>query len=224
WDGSVDGWNFASSFTLPYIWTDVNNYHEVGTISGKEEQQASDLYDLYFSPIIAGYHFSEFEHLSLSFNVWAPTGEYDVSRIANPSLNTWTFIPQIAYTKIIPMYSIELDAVAGIQFYTRNKDTDYQNAPLFTLDMLAVKRWNKSFGFGLVLATVQQLGDDTGPIADRLNGFQGYDWVVGPTATYDTKIKGELPLSLSLRWVPSISSKNRLESDNTFMGTATLIF
>ena len=42
--------------------------------------------------------------------------------------------------------------------------------------------------------------------------------------TYDTKLADKAPLSFSLRWVPTVSSKNRLDSDSTVMATATLIF
>lgn len=72
--------------------------------------------------------------------------------------------------------------------------------------------------------TPEQLGDDSGPLADRLNGFRGHDWAVGPIVTYDTRIGARSVLSLSLRWVPTVASKNRLKSTNTFMGTATIVF
>ena len=42
--------------------------------------------------------------------------------------------------------------------------------------------------------------------------------------TYDTKLADKRSLSLSLRWVPPISSPNRLDSTSTVMGTATLEF
>jgi hypothetical protein len=37
-------------------------------------------------------------------------------------------------------------------------------------------------------------------------------------------IDGKLPLSFTLRWVPTVSSKNRLDSDSTVMGTLTFAF
>jgi hypothetical protein len=41
---------------------------------------------------------------------------------------------------------------------------------------------------------------------------------------YDTKIDGKLPLSASLRWVPTVYSENRLNSTRTLMGSISLIF
>jgi len=228
WDTGPGAWNFASSFTLPYVWTTVHTSAVFAgpggnTFSRGASDRASNLYDMYFSPLIAGYHFSKTTHMALSFNVWAPTGQYDKNALANPSLNNWTFVPQVAFTHLMPEYGLEFNAVAAFQFYTRNTATDYQNAPLFTLDVMGVKKFG-NWGAGLVMGTIQQLGDDTGPTADRLNGFRGHDFTIGPIVTYDTKLGGKAPLSFSLRWVPTVTSKNRLDSTATVMATATLVF
>ncbi|MNX54897.1 hypothetical protein D3C86_856400 [compost metagenome] len=225
WDTGTGSWNFASSFTLPYIWTKVDaKLTGPGGRTVGESDTASNLFDLYFSPIIAGYHFSETSHMALSLNIWAPTGKYNANDIANPSLNNWTFIPQVAYTKIFPDSGVQLDTVAGIQFYTRNNATDYRNAPIFSMDVMGRKTFGNGVAAGLILGTIQQLGDDKGPTADRLNGFKGRDWALGPIVTYDRQLADKRSLSLSLRWVPTISSTNRLDSNSTFMGTATLVF
>jgi hypothetical protein len=223
WSG-FGGWNFASGITVPYIWTSVTGNFAAGRLTRSTSDRASNLYDLYFTPIVAGYSLTANDHLSLSFNFWAPTGNYDSNALANPGLNNWTFIPQVSYTKTIPQYGLEFDAVAGLQFYTRNHATDYQNAPLFTLDVMGLKRFSNGFGMGVVMGTVQQLGNDSGPTADRLDGFVGHDFTVGPIVTYDTKLGGKAPFSASVRWVPSVTSTNRLKSTKTFMATATLIF
>lgn len=224
WDTGPGRWNFASSVTLPYVWESATASLGVGNRTGSVTQNASGLFDLTFTPLIAGYHFSQTEHIAFSLNIWAPTGKYDPGNLANVSLNNWTFIPTVAYTRILPSLGMEIDATAGVQFYTRNSATDYQNAPLFTLDVMALKRFKNGVGAGLIVGTVQQIGGDSGPIADRLNGFRGYDVTIGPIVTYDTKIASKTPLSMSLRWVPTIVSKNRLSSTATIMATATIAF
>lgn len=226
WDTGPGAWNFASSFTLPYVWTTVHATAgasgALGNFSTGTSDRASNLFDIYFAPIIAGYHFSKTSHMALSFNVWAPTGQYNKDALANPSLNNWTFIPQVAFTHLMPQYGLEFNAVGAFQFYTRNTATDYQNAPLFTLDVMGVKRFGP-WGVGLVMGTVQQLGGDSGPTADLLHGFHGHDFAMGPIVSYDTKLGGKHPLSFGLRWVPTVSSKNRLDSTSTFMATVTLV-
>lgn len=225
WDTGPGKWNFASSFTVPYVWTKVTStLAGSGGRSLSQDDTASNLFDLYFSPIIAGYHFSETSHMALSLNIWAPTGKYNANDMANPSLNNWTFIPQVAYTKIFPESGFQIDTVAGIQFYTRNSATDYRNAPLFSMDVMGRKVFSNGVSAGLILGTIQQLGSDKGATADRLNGFKGRDWALGPIVTYDKKLADKRSLSLGLRWVPTISSTNRLDSTSTFMATATLVF
>lgn len=225
WDTGTGRWNFASSFTLPYVWTKADaTLTGPGGRQGNQSDTASGPFDLYFSPIIAGYHFSETSHMALSLNIWAPTGKYNANDMANTSLNNWTFIPQVAYTKIFAESGFQFDTVAGIQLFTRNSATDYRNAPLFSMDLMGRKLFNNGMSAGLVLGTIQQLGHDSGPTADRLNGFKGHDWAFGPILTYDSKLADKRSLSVSLRWVPTISSTNRLDSSSTVMGTATLVF
>ncbi|MCD0505286.1 SphA family protein [Bordetella petrii] len=225
WDTGSGNWNFASSITLPYLYNKVD-----ATLSGPQgrgasrSDTASNLFDLYFSPIIVGYHFSPTSHMALSFNVWAPTGKYDTASLANPSLNNWTFIPQVAYTRIFPEAGFQFDMVTSLQLYTRNRATDYRNAPVLGLEAMGRKTFANGFSAGLVLGTIQQLGSDSGPQADRLNGFKGRDWVLGPVLMYDMKLANDRALSMGVRWVPTISSKNRLDSSSTFMASATLVF
>jgi hypothetical protein len=111
-----------------------------------------------------------------------------------------------------------------VQFYTRNEDTDYENAPLLTLDLMGLKRFANGWSAGVIVGTVQQLADDSGPTAEQLDGFVGHDWAVGPILTYDTRLASKAPLSFSLRWVPTVSSHNRLDSPSTILGTVTLVF
>ncbi len=225
WDTGPGQWNYASSITVPYIWTKVD-----ATLTGPRGRNgttsdtASNLFDLYFTPIIAGYHFSATQHMALSLNIWAPTGKYDANALANPSLNNWTFIPQIAYTGIFPESGMQLDAATSVQFYTRNSATDYRNAPIFGLDLMARKMFKNGVGAGVVVGTQQQLGSDKGPTADTLNGFKGHDWSAGPIVTYDRKLANNRSMSLGIRWVPTVSSTRRLDSSSTVMASATLIF
>jgi hypothetical protein len=88
--------------------------------------------------------------------------------------------------------------------------------------LLGLERFGNGWSAGLIVGTVQQLGKDSGPTADRLNRFVGRDWAAGPIVTYDTKLERKVPLSFSLRWVPTISSKNRLDSSSTVQGTLTV--
>jgi hypothetical protein len=222
--GSVGRWSFASGITLPYVWSEVKASVFAGPVTRSTSDRTSNLFDMNFMPLVAGYHLSKTDHVALSFSFWAPTGHYEASALANPSLNNWTFVPQVAYTKLVPRYGLEFDVTLGFQFYTRNNATNYQNAPLMTLDAMGLKKFSNGLGIGLVVGTVQQLGNDSGPTADRLDGFVGHDFSIGPIVTLDTKLNGKTPLSASLRWVPNVQSANRLKSTRSFQATATVAF
>lgn len=214
WDTGPGVWNFSSSFTLPYVAEKIGaNVLAANATVGSVSQTASNLFDIYFVPLTAGYHFSETEHASLSLGVWAPTGNYDEARLANPSLNNWTFVPNVSYTKLLPKYGAQFDANAGLQFYTRNSATDYQNAPLLNLDLMLLKAFPNGLAIGAVFGWIEQLGNDSGPTADRLHGFQGDDISIGPYLSYTTRLGGMAPLSITLRWVPTVYSNNRISGD-----------
>ncbi len=80
--GKFGGWDFASAFTLPYVWEEVTATSAVGRAGRTTTDRASNLCDMYFTPIIAGYSFSQNDHLAPSFNFWAPTGQYDIHALA----------------------------------------------------------------------------------------------------------------------------------------------
>ena len=114
WDGA-GGWDFASGITVPYVWTEVTAELAVGGAGASTSDRASNLFDLYFTPIIAGYHFSNTSHIAAHVNFWALPGHYDPNALASPSLNNWTFVPQVAYTQLVPKYDFEFNIVAGLQ-------------------------------------------------------------------------------------------------------------
>lgn len=223
WDTGPGSWNFASSITVPFLWNQVTANLTAPTATLHRRESDGGIFDLLVTPLTAGYHFSQTEHVSIGFGVWAPTGSYDKSQLANTGLNYWTFVPTVGYTLLKPELGVEFSALGSVQFNTRNKDTDYQSAPLLTLDGLVSKDLGHGWRAGLVVGWVQQLADDRGLLADRLNGFRGYSVAMGPIVTYSTKLGGTFPLDATLRWTPSIASRNRMEG-HAFMLTATIPF
>src|SRR5277367_1174980 len=107
WDTGPGAWNFESSVTLPYDWNKITAQFMGPLNTYSVAQSTSNLFDVFFTPITAGYHISKTEHVSFSFGIWTESGEYDVNRLANPSLNNWTFVPSVAYTKIVPEHGVE---------------------------------------------------------------------------------------------------------------------
>jgi hypothetical protein len=71
-------------------------------------------------------------------------------RLVYLGLNNWTFIPSVAYTKIVPEANIELTGIWDMEFSTENPATHYENGILSGLEVLAIKRFKCGLGIGFV--------------------------------------------------------------------------
>ncbi|MES2659112.1 MAG: transporter [Verrucomicrobiota bacterium] len=212
WDTPPGHWNFASAIAQPLASVDVEANVTVGPKTGTRHEDKFGLFDLAIVPLAASYHISETEHLGMNLTVWAPTGEYDSSDLANLSLNNWTFIPGISYTKICPTIGLEYSAAWAMQFYTENPDTDYQNGIVSDLEATVIKRFANGAGVGLVASWIEQVTDDDGGTIPTPNGFSGRAFGVGPIVTWSKKF-GESQLDLNARWVHEFSVEKRFEGD-----------
>jgi hypothetical protein len=81
--------------------------------------------DALVTPIAAGYHFDAVNHISFSLPIYVPTGAYNDNRLANAGQNNYTFMPTVAFTHLDGKGG-ELTLSSGLEFYTENDATDYQ--------------------------------------------------------------------------------------------------
>ncbi|SAL61840.1 protein involved in meta-pathway of phenol degradation [Caballeronia terrestris] len=203
WGITAGGWNFASSIGVPVQYTNASSFNGI-----LPNDHSTEFADLFFVPVIAGYHLTKTDHIAFSVQMYAPSGAYNENRLANAGQNTWTFIPTVSYTKLFPAQDVELSVNYGVNFYTTNNATEYHNAPLSVLDVLALKRFKGGWGVGIVGGWIQQLGDDTGGLADRLGGASGNSVGLGPIVTWAGKV-GKTPVSAAFRWVNEVEAHKR---------------
>jgi hypothetical protein len=142
--------------------------------------------------------------------------------LANPSLNVWVYSPTIAYTQLLQGGTLEWSTAVGVDFSSNNDATDYQSGAILHVDSLLVKNFKNGWGIGGVAGWIEQLEDDTGPLADRLGGFRGRAFAAGPIATYQRKW-GDTTVALSARWLSEFAVKKRLKGD-PIMLTASIAF
>jgi hypothetical protein len=221
WNTPTKEWNFASVVSFPLAWLQVEANVSLGPLSLRKTDSIFGLFDLAFTPIIASHHFSQTDHLAFDFTFWAPTGSYQKGKLVNLSQNTWTFIPGVAYTKILPEANIELTGIWDMEFDTEDRATHYQNGILSDLEVLAIKRFKGGFGIGFVESWIQQVNDDGGAPA-ALNGFAGRAFGIGPIVTYSTKL-GKSHLDFSARWIHDFDVAKRVNGDG-FNFSASLKF
>jgi len=213
WDTGPSHWNFASVVLLPFDQVDAKADVLLGDIATSKKDSDSGLFDMTFVPVVASYHVSQIEHWSLAMYISAPTGTYTKGQLANNSLNNWTFAPAVGYTHLFQQGTLEFSALAGVDIYTKNDATDYQNGSVFRLDAMLTKHLPNGWAFGLVGGILEQIDDDTGPTADRLNGFKGHSYGLGPVVSYTHHFTKTSNVSFALRYVAAIDVEKELDGD-----------
>ncbi|RJG07883.1 transporter [Noviherbaspirillum cavernae] len=207
WGTGPGGWSYASAIGLPLQYTKVQTSLTTVRRDIGNSDDSTQFADMLFTPIAAGYHFSKTEHLSLSLPIYAPTGSYDPNRLANAGQNVWTFMPTVAYTRLDGKGG-EFSVLSALEFYTRNNDTDYKSGTLFRIDALWTVGLKNGWSVGAVGGWIEQISDDSSPLADRVGGFRGSAFGIGPVVNWGGKL-GNLPGSFSARWVPDWTTDNR---------------
>jgi hypothetical protein len=211
WPAKAGAWNLASAVDLPVQYTDVAANLTTPRAGVSDSDHGTQFADVMVTPIIAGYHFSETDHLALSLPFYAPTGAYNVNRLANAGQNVWTVMPTVGYTHLGARS--EFTAVGALEFYGRNDATDYKSGTLFRLDALWTTQVAPGWQVGAVAGWIYQVSDDEGGVADLLDGFRGRAFGLGPIATWSGKL-GNKDASFSLRWVPEIEVRNRTKGSS----------
>ncbi len=136
WDTGKGRWNYASAIGVPVQYTDIQasltgpRGRTVGT-----QDSGTQFADLLVTPIAAGYHINERDHIALSLPIYVPTGAYNDNRLANPGQNNYTFMPTIAFTHLDGKGG-EFSLMGALEFYTRNDAADYRNGDILRLDGL----------------------------------------------------------------------------------------
>lgn len=211
WPARWGNWTFSSGVDLPLQYTDVRATLSTPRTGIDDRDQATQFADVMVTPLSAGYHFGESDHLALSLPFYAPTGAYDINRLANAGQNVWTVMPTIAYTHLGT--ASEFTAVAAMEFYSRNDATDYKSGNLLRIDALWTAAVAPGWQVGAVAGWLYQVSDDQGGSAGLLDGFRGRAFGLGPIANWSGKWGGT-PASFSLRWVPELEVRNRTKGSS----------
>ncbi|MBS7811846.1 SphA family protein [Roseococcus pinisoli] len=161
--------------------------------------------DMVITPVALGYRSGQ-NFFQARLDIFAPTGNYSTSSIANVGMNYWSFVPTIAYTRLGRNYDLSIGA--GIDLNTRNPKTRYTSGAMFHLDATAIYDVAPGFGLGILASMMSQVADDRGGIAARLNGFRGQSFAVGPIARYNFQL-GSAHLQTMFSWAPEFGVENR---------------
>src|SRR5262249_36381931 len=87
---NVLGGHYAVFASVPYTWLTVSGNVITGSARGQTKDSTSGIADMYFSPATIGWTNGDFKWDG-RFGIYAPTGGFNKSSLANAGLGYWTF-------------------------------------------------------------------------------------------------------------------------------------
>ncbi len=208
-----DRWSYAMSTTIPYVSLDVSA-NITSPVVGSQTSKVDALGDVVLIPIMLNYNVNPDLNAEFRLALYAPTGSYEVGRLANTGKNFWTAEPTIGVRYFGQKNGIEATLLLGADFNQENDDTSYKSGTQLHLDGTLAQHF--PFHGGLAGAGIsgyyyQQVAGDSGTGA-TLGDFKGRTVGIGPVLSYVTKIGGHDNI-IEVKWLHEVETQNRLEGD-----------
>jgi len=212
-------WSYAMSATIPYLLMDVSATLNPTSSSGAPGSitRASDtnaLGDIVLMPLMLNYNVHPDFNVNFRVGVYAPTGNYEVGRLANTGKNFWTIEPVLGLMYFGQKNGFEASVFLGADFNTENQDTNYKSGTQFHVDGTLAQHFplfGGLAGAGVSAYYYQQVTGDSGSGA-TLGDFKGQSVGVGPVVSYTTKI-GSHDTIVELKWLHEVETENRVKGD-----------
>ena len=211
------GGQLSSGIGIPYVWVDVKANGTIDrdgvTHSVTARDNVNGLGDIEIIPIMAGWTNGDFKYDFL-FNIYAPSGEYDRTQLANPGLGYWTFEPMVSFSWLSSKIGTEFSVFTAVDFNTENTDANYQSGDIFHVDGTLAQHLPLAGGIAGAGATafyLKQITGDSGSSA-KLGGFEAESYGVGPTISYVRKF-GKSALLVDASWLPQLHTQNSPKGD-----------
>ena len=211
------GAHYSIGGYLPYVWVNVDGHLDTPLGTVRRRDRASGIGDLTLIPAMLAWK-TGFWQLSALLPVYAPTGDYQQGRLANPGLNYWTFDPTLGVSYNNDKSGLNAALYLGVGINTENPDTDYRSGSTLHLDgsvQQLVPLGSGVLGIGAQAFYLDQVTADSGRGA-RLGDFQGRTAGIGPVLTYILP-RGKDTLVAELRWLPELDVSNRLKGDYVWL-------
>jgi hypothetical protein len=210
------GGKFSVAAFVPYVWVDVT-----GSITGPRgktftrSDSANGIADIGLVPFWLNWTCGDFKW-AVQLDVYAPTGEYNIGRLANVGLNYWTFEPMASFNWISRKIGLEFSATAGFDFNTNNDATDYQSGDVFHIDSTVAEHL-PLFGYGIIGVGAnafywKQFTGDSGSGA-KLGSFETQMSGIGPVLSYISSPICGHTLVAEVKWLPQTDTLKTLKGD-----------
>jgi hypothetical protein len=180
----------------------------------RRSDSVDGLGDLVLMPLMLNYKFTPDFSTNFRVAAYAPTGDYEVGRLANPGKNYWTFEPALALMYFGQQNGFEASVFTGMSFNTENGDTDYQTGNQFHVDGTLAQHFPLGgglAGIGVNGFWYEQVSGDSGSGA-TFGDFEGRTAGLGPVLSYTHKI-GSVDVISEVKWLHEMETRKRLEGD-----------
>jgi hypothetical protein len=213
------GGNYVAGLLIPYVWMEVDGQvQRTGPLGGTQtisvHDTANGIGDLLLYPFMLGWTDALDLKYDVRLGIYAPTGPYDIGRLANTGRNYWTFEPSASLSWLSTKIGTEISLFAGFDINTKNNATDYQSGEVFHLEGTLAQHLPLLRGFiggGANGFYYQQISGDSGSGA-TLGGFEGRTVGVGPVVSYGHKV-GKVDFAAEVKWLPELEVEKRLKGD-----------
>lgn len=150
-------------------------------------------------------------HYKLIQSVFAPTGGYSTSNLANVGRNYWGFDTSLAMTWLNMKKGTEISITPGMLFNTKNTASDYKSGNEFHVDFAVNQYLSQNLAVGLQGYYYNQLSGDSGSGA-KLGSFKGESFGIGPAVLWVPKA-GKGKVSVVAKWLHDMSQTKRMHGD-----------
>lgn len=207
------GGNYTAGLIIPYLWMEVD-----GQVTGPQgatierRDSVNGWGDITVYPFLLGWVNGDLK-FDLRLGIYAPSGDYDVGRLANLGKNYWTFEPAVSASWLSSKIGLEVSGFAGLDFSTKNDKTDYQSGNVFHLDATVAEHLPLGklgvIGVGANAFYYQQITGDSGSGA-KLGDFEGRTVGGGPVVSFVTTL-GKTDLAAEVKWLPELDVEKRIK-------------
>jgi hypothetical protein len=222
WRPAIDlgeKWSYAMSTTISVVTMDVSAGVLTSTPGGGQiavnlSDSQSGLGDLVLIPLMLNYNADPDFNVEFRLTAYAPTGDYEVGRLANTGKNFWTAEPTLGLRYLGQKNGREASLFVGADFNEENSDTNYKSGTQFHLDGTLAQHFpafGGLAGIGVSAYYYKQVTGDGGDGA-TLGDFEGKTAGIGPVASYAGKFGGR-DIVAELKWLHETDTEKRLEGE-----------
>jgi hypothetical protein len=183
-------------------------------VAASRTSSTNGLGDVVLMPLMLNYKVNPDFSVNFRVGFYAPSGSYEVGRLANTSKNFWTTEPTFGFMYFGQKNGIEASVFAGADFNAENPGTHYKSGTQVHVDGTLAQHFpalGGLTGVGVNAYYYKQVSGDSGAGA-TLGDFEAMTTGLGPVLSYATKLGGHDTI-VEAKWLHELDTENRLRGD-----------